>query len=59
MISEIDGVISQYIHEFDDLTVVLTGGDSEFLSKRLKNSIFANSNFLLDGLNHLIQFNLD
>ena len=59
VISEIDGVISQYIHEFDDLTVVLTGGDSEFLSKRLKNSIFANSNFLLDGLNHLIQFNLD
>ena len=45
--------------EFDDLTVVLTGGDSEFLSKRLKNSIFANSNFLLEGLNHLIQFNLD
>ena len=59
VISEIDGIIRQYIMEFDDLTVVLTGGDSEFLSIRLKNSIFANSNFLLEGLNHLLQFNLD
>lgn len=59
VISEIDGIIRQYMMEFDDLTVVLTGGDSEFLSIRLKNSIFANSNFLLEGLNHLLQFNLD
>lgn len=59
VISEIDGIIRQYTVEFDDLTVVLTGGDSEFLSIRLKNSIFANSNFLLEGLNHLLQFNLD
>ena len=49
VISEIDGIIRIY-YEFDDLTVVLTGGDSEFLSIRLKNSIFANSNFLLEGL---------
>lgn len=59
VISEIDGIISQYMIEFDDLTVVLTGGDSEFLSMQLKNSIFANSNFLLEGLNYLLQFNLD
>lgn len=59
VISEIDGIISQYMMEFDDLTVVLTGGDSEFLSMQLKNSIFANSNFLLEGLNYLLQFNLD
>ena len=59
VISEIDGIISQYMTEFDDLTVVLTGGDSEFLSMQLKNSIFANSNFLLEGLNYLLQFNLD
>lgn len=59
VILEIDGIIRQYMMEFDDLTVVLTGGDSEFLSIRLKNSIFANSNFLLEGLNYLLQFNLD
>jgi hypothetical protein len=30
--------------------IILTGGDTEFLAKRLK-TIFANSNFLLESLN--------
>ena len=47
---EIDGFISQYFHKYQDLTVILTGGDAEFLAKRLKNPIFANSNFLLESL---------
>jgi len=29
------------------------------LAKRLKSSIFANSNFLLEGLNHLLKINTD
>jgi type III pantothenate kinase len=40
-----------------DLTVILTGGDANFLSKQLKNSIFANSNFLLEGLNSILEYN--
>ena len=55
--AEIDGVISAYISQFKDLTIILTGGDSQFLRKRLKNSIFANSNFLLEGLNYILEFN--
>ncbi|RKS55101.1 type III pantothenate kinase [Gillisia mitskevichiae] len=55
--SEIDGVISMYSTQFKDLTIILTGGDSQFLCKRLKNSIFANSNFLLEGLNYILEFN--
>lgn len=55
--SEIDGVISMYNSQFKDLTIILTGGDSQFLCKRLKNSIFANSNFLLQGLNYILEFN--
>jgi type III pantothenate kinase len=55
--SEIDGVISMYNSQFKDLTIILTGGDSQFLCKRLKNSIFANSNFLLEGLNYILEFN--
>ena len=54
---EIDGVIQQYHENYQHLTVILTGGDTKFLSKRLKSSIFANSNFLLDGLNYLLEFN--
>lgn len=54
---EIDGVISQYQTRFSHLTVILTGGDAQFLSERLKNSIFAHSNFLLEGLNQLLEYN--
>ena len=54
---EIKGVIAQYKQDFGDLTIVLTGGDTKFLSKQLKNSIFANQNFLLRGLNKILTFN--
>ncbi len=54
---EIDGVIEQYKSRFQDLTVILTGGDAQFLSKRLKSTIFAHSNFLLKGLNQLLDYN--
>lgn len=54
---EIDGVITQYRNRFDRLKVILTGGDAQFLSKRLKNTIFAHSKFLLEGLNYLLEYN--
>ncbi len=54
---EIDGVIDQYVSRFGDLTVILTGGDGQFLSKRLKNTIFAHSKFLIQGLNYLLEYN--
>jgi type III pantothenate kinase len=57
VICEIEGVITQYKQDFHDLTVVLTGGDTKFLSKQLKNSIFANQNFLLQGLNKILTHN--
>lgn len=54
---ELDGCIDQYKNRFEHLTVILTGGDSHFFAKRLKNSIFATSKFLLEGLNHLLEYN--
>jgi len=56
-IKEIDGLIEAYQLRYKDLTVILTGGDAKFLSDQLKNSIFANSNFLLIGLNYLLDYN--
>jgi type III pantothenate kinase len=53
VIFEIEGFISQYSLNNQDLTIILTGGDAEFLAKRLKSTIFANSNFLLESLNLL------
>ncbi|TYA53128.1 type III pantothenate kinase [Formosa maritima] len=57
VLNEIEGVIGSYKEKNSDLTVILTGGDANFLSKQLKSSIFANSNFLLQGLNHILQYN--
>ncbi len=57
VIQEINGIIEQYKNKYLDLTVVLTGGDANFLSKQLKSSIFANQNFLLEGLNKILIFN--
>lgn len=57
VLKEIDGVIEEYADIYSDLTVILTGGDAKFLSNQLKNSIFANSNFLLEGLNFILEYN--
>lgn len=57
IIFEIDGFIEEYKGKYHNLTVILTGGDAHFLRDSLKNDIFANSNFLLEGLNHILEYN--
>ncbi|MGB3776659.1 MAG: type III pantothenate kinase, partial [Leeuwenhoekiella sp.] len=54
---EINGVINSYIEDYPDIEVILTGGDALFLSKTLKNGIFAHQNFLLEGLDYIMVFN--
>ncbi|MES2761434.1 MAG: type III pantothenate kinase [Bacteroidota bacterium] len=58
-VAEIDGMIDQYKQQFADTICVLTGGDSEYLAKRLKNSIFAHQNLVLKGLNDILNYNLE
>ena len=55
---EIDGYIDALRGEKQNFIIILTGGDANFLAKRLKNTIFANSNFLLESLNHLYQYQI-
>ena len=57
VIAELDGMIAQYKKEFNDLKVYITGGDVNFFEKRLKNSIFADQNLILKGLNAILNFN--
>ena len=54
--NEIDGFIDQYKQQYSNFIIILTGGDAEFLAKRLKNTIFANPNFLLESLNQTFQY---
>ena len=58
-ISEVDGIISSYKVQYPQILVLLTGGDSEFLAKQLKNSIFTHQNLVLKGLNHILNYNLE
>ena len=55
---EIDGFIEEYRTRYSNFIIILTGGDAEFLAKRLKNTIFANSNFLLESLNQTFQYKI-
>ena len=57
VLAEINSIINQYKEQYKKLTVVLTGGDTNFLAKRLKNGIFANPIFLLEGLNMILIYN--
>ncbi|MBP6424599.1 MAG: type III pantothenate kinase [Flavobacterium sp.] len=55
---EIDGFIEEYRTRYSNFIIILTGGDADFLAKRLKNTIFANSNFLLESLNQTFQYKI-
>ena len=58
IIDEIQGRIDFYKKKFKHLKVILTGGDSNKLPNRLKSGIFADSNFIGEGLLYLLKFNL-
>ena len=54
---EIEGFIKKYSSEYDDLKVVITGGDSNYLLGKIKNTIFTTSNYVFKGLEYLIETN--
>lgn len=58
-VAEVDGIIEQYKQQYPDVQVLLTGGDVNFFAKRLKNSIFADQNLILKGLNVILDYNLN
>lgn len=57
VLHEVDGVINAYKTEYPDLTIVVSGGDTEFFAKRLKNRIFAHPHTVLIGLNEILIYN--
>lgn len=57
LVYEIEGFINSYKQNYRDLTLILTGGDTHYLSSRLKSSIFADLNFQLRGLNSILEYN--
>jgi type III pantothenate kinase len=59
LVYEINGFVDEYQSKFTNFIIILTGGDADFLAKRFKNTIFANSNFLLESLNQIFQYKIE
>lgn len=57
--SEIRGRMERYAAEFVGLTTIFTGGDAPFFEKRFKNTIFANRELVLTGLNTILDYNAE
>jgi len=57
VIEEITGVTARYQQHYSDLVILITGGDYEFLHKKLKINIFAAPNLVLTGLNEILDYN--
>lgn len=59
IIYEMDGYIDTLKKKYPDLLVFLTGGHSFYFERRLKNSIFADINLVLTGLNRILEYNVE
>ncbi len=53
---EVEGMVDQYRSQFNDLKVVLTGGDAQFFERPLKSKIFVIPNLVLYGLNKILNY---
>jgi type III pantothenate kinase len=59
IISEMEGIIQQYRNLYPGIKIILTGGDHNYFDKRLKIKTFAAPNLVLEGLNLILDFNIE
>ncbi|MDR1646337.1 MAG: type III pantothenate kinase [Tannerellaceae bacterium] len=59
IIYEMDGYINDLRRKYPGLLVFLTGGHSFYFARRLKNTIFADINLVLTGLNRILEYNVE
>jgi len=56
-IAEVRAMIEGFKNQYDDLKIILTGGDVFYFEKSLKYDIFASENLVLQGLNYILDYN--
>lgn len=54
ILHEIEGFIDQYSSRYGEMSVIMTGGDSNYLVERLKKMIFVRPNLVLEGLSKIL-----
>ncbi|NJK84871.1 MAG: type III pantothenate kinase [Bacteroidales bacterium] len=57
IINEIEGYILNYLAKFQNIKIILTGGDANFFDKKVKSPIFVVPNLVLIGLNQILKYN--
>ena len=57
MAKEIDGMIGAYEERYDNINVVLSGGDSSYFLRHLKKKIFADPHLIFKGLYAISEYN--
>ena len=55
--NEIEGIVQNYITQYSDLKIVVTGGDLNLFDLEPKNRIFADNFLVLRGLNEILNYN--
>ncbi len=59
MSREIDGMIEEYRERYENLNVLLSGGDAQHFSRLLKNRIFADPDLMFRGLMVIGEYNFN
>jgi type III pantothenate kinase len=59
LLAELEGIIRAYSQKFEDLQVILCGGDARFFENQMKASIFASPELVLIGLNSILNHNVN
>jgi type III pantothenate kinase len=56
-LSEVEGIIAQYLQKYKNLHVILSGGDMKYFDTRLKIKTFAIPNIVTEGLYQILELN--
>ncbi len=57
VVFEADKTIETFKEFYNNLKVIITGGDTDFFEKKLKNSFFVQFNLIAIGLNRILEYN--
>jgi type III pantothenate kinase len=57
IVFEVDNAINAFKEFYQNLYVIITGGDTKFFDKKLKNSFFVHFNLIAIGLNRILEHN--
>ncbi len=59
IIFEIESYIYNLKKQFRDMVIIFTGGDAKHFDKKLKSTIFVDSNLIFTGLNRILTYNVE